>query len=107
MHSRAAIRPNNISALSVTWALVGALFLCVCTYVYFVASAVLDVVVERDHLQHASALQSEISLLESQQMVARHIISSRIAETSETKTAQSPLFVSRDGATVAFHKSFE
>lgn len=107
MHSRAVIRPKNFSPLSITWTLVGALFLCVCTYVYFVAVAVLDVVVERDHLQHASALQSEISLLESQQMVARHVISSRIAETAETAAAQSPLFVSRDGATVAFHKSFE
>lgn len=97
----------NYSRLSLTTTLLGVLFLCICSYVYFVAAAVLDAVVERDFAHRASTVQSEISMLESKQMVARHEISSRIAVLSEVAAAETPLFVSRDGTSVALHKSFE
>lgn len=73
---------------------------CICLYIFFVSSAVNEVVHRKAIVRDIGMVRSEIAALEASYMSAQHVVSERIAKASDFQTAEEKVFVSRTPASL-------
>jgi hypothetical protein len=73
----------------------------VLAYMYFLSMSVAHVVLRKEAVHQARVIESAIATLETEYMLAQHVVSDAIASTDMLAENKDKIFVSRKPATVA------
>lgn len=72
-----------------------AVFLCIVLYMYLLTMSVVHVVMRKEATQNLRALETEIAALETDYMLAQHIVSTAVVNNQEYTETSEKIFVSR------------
>lgn len=71
----------------------------ICLYIYFVSSAVNEVVLRKSMTRDITHIRSEIAALETQYMQIQHKVSNQMAQLDEFAVSEEKIFISRTNDT--------
>jgi type II secretory pathway component PulM len=94
------LKDQNTRKTIVTFLLLAILVLVI-AYMYFLSMSVAHVVMRKEAVHQARIVESEIAKLETEYMLAQHVVSDAIASTDMLAENNDKIFVSRKPATVA------
>jgi hypothetical protein len=93
--SRAKIKPSSVTTLAF-----GTLLVMVVLYLYFLNMSVVQVVMRTEYIQTKNTLNTEIALMESQFIQAKHDVSAKLAGLDTFTAEDNKIFVERGGSSL-------